>query len=310
MTDLRTRSGSTRVSCPAPRHDLDDTARHGRPVRELSNPRRGGDYNPHGNYDVNRDGVFNVLDYACDSRVAAVVSGGSRPPRPAPRTAGLPHPRGPDPRLHRRASTTTTTASPTTSPGGTSSTTTTIRTTTSSTGTAPARPATRTPRRTTAATRVRARTAWSCRCGSASRSSPTPTASRRRRCTRPTTAPTSIQEALGTLNAPQFAAQAIEYAYHHGVAVIASAADEAAEHHNQPGSLPDTIVVNSVTKYDSTLTSSPPSYLQLNGCTNFGTRIVALGAEQLVLLGGDGQERGRRGADLQRRRGRRARPIA
>ena len=55
--------------------------------------------------------------------------------------------------------------------------------------------------------------------------------------------------------------------------MIASAADEAAEHHNLPGSMPDTIVVNSVTKYSS-LTSSPPSYLQLNGCTNFGTRIV------------------------------------
>jgi hypothetical protein len=82
-----------------------------------------------------------------------------------------------------------------------------------------------------------------------------------------------IQEALGTINAPLFARQAIEYAYHHGVTVIASAADEAAEHHNQPGSLPDAIVVNSVTKFSS-LTSSRPSYLQLNGCTNFGTRIV------------------------------------
>ena len=83
-----------------------------------------------------------------------------------------------------------------------------------------------------------------------------------------------IQEALGTLNAPLFARQAIEYAYRHGVTVIASAADEAAEHHNEPGSMPDTIVVNSVTKYDSTFTSSQPSYLQLNGCTNFGTRVI------------------------------------
>ena len=116
-----------------------------------------------------------------------------------------------------------------------------------------------------------------------------------------------IQEALGTLNAPLFARQAIEYAYHHGVTVIASAADEAAEHHNLPGSMPDTIVVNSVTKYSS-LTSTPPSYLQLNGCTNFGTRIVALGPEQLVLLGGDRQERRRRRADLQRGRGRASTP--
>src|SRR5205823_4087597 len=37
-----------------------------------------------------------------------------------------------------------------------------------------------------------------------------------------------VQEALGTLNAPRFARQAIEYAYRRGVTVIASAADEAA----------------------------------------------------------------------------------
>ncbi len=39
----------------------------------------GGDYDPLGSYDVNGDGVFNVLDYACDSRVAAVVVGGAAP---------------------------------------------------------------------------------------------------------------------------------------------------------------------------------------------------------------------------------------
>jgi hypothetical protein len=86
-----------------------------------------------------------------------------------------------------------------------------------------------------------------------------------------------IQEALGTLNAPVFAREAIDYAYDHGVAVIASAADEAAEHHNQPGALPHTIVVNAVEGPASLggipVTNTPPSYLQLDGCTNFGTRI-------------------------------------
>lgn len=86
-----------------------------------------------------------------------------------------------------------------------------------------------------------------------------------------------IQEALGTYNDPVFARQAIDYAYNHGVAVIASAADEAAEHHNQPGSLPHTIVVNAVQGPASLggvpVTNKPPSYLQLDGCTNFGTRI-------------------------------------
>ncbi|HMC70406.1 MAG TPA: S8 family serine peptidase, partial [Mycobacteriales bacterium] len=82
-----------------------------------------------------------------------------------------------------------------------------------------------------------------------------------------------IQEALGTLNNSGFALQAVEYAYNHGTAIIASAADEAAEHHNQPGALPDTIVVNSVNKYE-TETQTPPSYLQFNGCTNFGTKVT------------------------------------
>jgi hypothetical protein len=86
-----------------------------------------------------------------------------------------------------------------------------------------------------------------------------------------------VQEALGSLNDPVFAREAIDYAYHHGVAVIASAADEAAEHHNQPGALPHTIVVNAMEGPASLggvpVTNTPPSYLQLDGCTNFGTRI-------------------------------------
>jgi hypothetical protein len=86
-----------------------------------------------------------------------------------------------------------------------------------------------------------------------------------------------IQEALGTYNAPYFARQAIEYAYDHGTVVIASAADEAAEHHNEPGALPDTLVVNSTNEPESAVgpvgTTVPPSYLQLNGCTNWGPRV-------------------------------------
>ncbi len=60
--------------------------------------------------------------------------------------------------------------------------------------------------------------------------------------------------------------------------MIGSAADEAAEHHNQPGALPDVIVVNSVNAPDTLggvgATNVPPSYLQLNGCTNWGPRVV------------------------------------
>jgi hypothetical protein len=86
-----------------------------------------------------------------------------------------------------------------------------------------------------------------------------------------------VQEALGTYNDPVFARQAIDYAYKHGVTVIASAADEEAEHHNMPGALPHTIVVNAVEGPAGIggvpVTNVPPSYLQLDGCTNFGTRI-------------------------------------
>ena len=44
------------------------------------------------------------------------------------------------------------------------------------------------------------------------------------------------------------AREAVDYAYDHGVTVIASAADEAAQHNNWPSSLPHVIVVNSVTQ--------------------------------------------------------------
>ncbi len=77
-----------------------------------------------------------------------------------------------------------------------------------------------------------------------------------------------VQEALGTVNNSSFAREAVQYAYRHNVAVIASAADEEAKHHNYPSNYPDTIVVNSVTKFDSG--EAPHSYLFLNGCTNYG----------------------------------------
>ena len=77
-----------------------------------------------------------------------------------------------------------------------------------------------------------------------------------------------VQEALGTVNNSSFAREAVQYAYRHNVAVIASAADEEAKHHNYPSNYPDTIVVNSVTKFDSG--EEPHSYLFLNGCTNYG----------------------------------------
>jgi subtilase family protein/VCBS repeat protein len=81
-----------------------------------------------------------------------------------------------------------------------------------------------------------------------------------------------VQEALGTLNNSSLARQAVDYAYRHGVTVISSAADEAAQHNNWPSSLPHVILVNSVT----TGAVPPPnqSYLSFNGCTNFNSKIT------------------------------------
>jgi hypothetical protein len=94
-----------------------------------------------------------------------------------------------------------------------------------------------------------------------------------------------VQEALGTLNSSQLAQRAIDYAYRHGVVTIASAADEAAQHHNYPSSHAHTVVVNSVTKYMTEGTPDPlpdadvdlqvpRSYLSFNGCTNFSSKIT------------------------------------
>ena len=84
-----------------------------------------------------------------------------------------------------------------------------------------------------------------------------------------------VQSALGTLNNSSFARKAVEYAYERGVTSIVSAADEAAQHNNQPY-LPKTILVNSVTRR-STDSGAPPgdqSYLTFNGCTNFNAKIT------------------------------------
>jgi Subtilase family len=83
-----------------------------------------------------------------------------------------------------------------------------------------------------------------------------------------------VQEALGTLNMSHLGREAVNYAYRHGVAVIASAADEAAQHHNWPSNYAHTIVVNSVNQYNIPFTPVPQSYLQFNGCTNFSTHVT------------------------------------
>ncbi len=87
-----------------------------------------------------------------------------------------------------------------------------------------------------------------------------------------------VQEALGTIDLTNTARQAVAYAQSHGVPVVASAADEHAQHHNLPALLSHTIVVNSVTEAprgpNNVALYNPPSYLYLNGCTNYGANIA------------------------------------
>jgi hypothetical protein len=84
-----------------------------------------------------------------------------------------------------------------------------------------------------------------------------------------------VQEALGTLNNSKLGRDAVEYAYEHGVTVVASAADEAAQHHNWPSSYPHVLMVNSVIKYPNTVPPGPGrSYLHFNGCTNFMANVT------------------------------------
>jgi hypothetical protein len=85
-----------------------------------------------------------------------------------------------------------------------------------------------------------------------------------------------IQEALGTIDITTTTRQAVDYATEHGVPVVASAADEEAEHHNLPALLAHTLVVNSTTHAASLSglpVQAPPSYLYLNGCTNYGANV-------------------------------------
>jgi len=88
-----------------------------------------------------------------------------------------------------------------------------------------------------------------------------------------------ISEALGTISAGPSGQQAIDYAYARGIPLIASAADEEAQHHNYPANYDHTIWVNSIRNGDDALVSDhvpsdggPPNlgFDLLNGCTNYG----------------------------------------
>ncbi|MFZ4431787.1 MAG: S8 family serine peptidase [Microthrixaceae bacterium] len=84
-----------------------------------------------------------------------------------------------------------------------------------------------------------------------------------------------VLEALGAISNPPQAQAAIDAAYHRGVPIAASMADEQSQHPNLPAALNHTIPMNSITELPG-LTSFAKSIggrrdaQLLNGCTNFG----------------------------------------
>ena len=81
-----------------------------------------------------------------------------------------------------------------------------------------------------------------------------------------------VQEALGTLNNSSLARRRSTTPTATASPCMASAADEAAQHNNWPSSLPHVIVANSVTDGDGAVPNE--SYLAFNGCTNFSAKIT------------------------------------
>ncbi len=84
---------------------------------------------------------------------------------------------------------------------------------------------------------------------------------------------TIIQEALGTIDMTRFAQSALDYAWDHGVPVIASMADENARHHNFPVTANRTIPVHAITMQSvAEESTTATSFLAFNNCTNFGAQ--------------------------------------
>lgn len=82
-----------------------------------------------------------------------------------------------------------------------------------------------------------------------------------------------VQSALGSVDANAFTYAAHEYAWRNGVIIVASAADEAAGHHNMPTNVPHAMNFNSV-RTPGIAPAESGGYLFLNGCTNFMATIT------------------------------------
>lgn len=82
-----------------------------------------------------------------------------------------------------------------------------------------------------------------------------------------------IQLEIGGISTSALAREAIEYAWSKGVTIIASAADEASIHANEPSARHHTIPVHPVT-YDEASAEESNSFQVFNNCADFGGRPV------------------------------------
>jgi hypothetical protein len=82
-----------------------------------------------------------------------------------------------------------------------------------------------------------------------------------------------IASALGSYNNTPAARAAVDLAYEHGVAIIASAADEFSYHHNYPSVYNHTLYVNAIRYNHASDYTKASTFWGLNPCTNFGARV-------------------------------------
>ncbi|MBI2894462.1 MAG: VCBS repeat-containing protein [Deltaproteobacteria bacterium] len=82
-----------------------------------------------------------------------------------------------------------------------------------------------------------------------------------------------VQEALGAVDNPTFAREALDYAWSRDVTVIASAADENSRHQNVPGTNNHTVYVHAIV-FDERQPQMSTTFLNFNNCTNYGGNLV------------------------------------
>ncbi|HEY3801517.1 MAG TPA: FG-GAP-like repeat-containing protein [Kofleriaceae bacterium] len=83
-----------------------------------------------------------------------------------------------------------------------------------------------------------------------------------------------IQNAQGCVDTSPLARTAIDYAVAQGVPVVTSAADEDSFHHNVPGTYNHTIYVHANTYGPQTDINTAETFLAYNNCTNYGAQLL------------------------------------